>query len=584
MTAAPRARLELALSQLAALVEDRDRDTVEELSRRLREDVFRVLVAGEAKRGKSTLVNALLGRAVLPSGVLPLTAIATTLAYGDADEVLVRRQGREERPRLTDLATYVTETGNPGNEKGVVEVVVRVRAPLLAKGLELVDTPGTGSVYAHNTAAAAGARTRMDAAVLVLSTDPPISAAERQLLSELDEQAVAVFCVLNKADYLDVDGVSEARAFTEQVLFDATGRRNPVYALSAREALAARQAGDDRALAASGLPVFEEAFADFLSRRRDQALLQSLAGRARHLAAETAARDTASLRAMELNATDLTRILAAFEERVAEVDRQRREAHQLATGEVRRLIEETDVEAERTVVDNTPALLRAVGEHLNQSPERDLGRLELSAREVAAERIRGVLDDWRARRAAALDDQLAALDDRLARRLDDQIRRVRSAAEDLFALDLLDPPEPTRLTSAGRFRYAFADDPGTVDALAAAIRTRLPGSLGRRRVAAHMDERVAELMEKQVGRARSDFQSRLQDTARVLHRELDRRFEEGAGRLASAVRQAATLASRADAERIPAGARWEAHVAALTGIMVELDEVTDSPPSARPEQ
>lgn len=327
-------------------------------------------------------------------------------------------------------------------------------APLLAKGLELVDTPGTGSVYAHNTAAAAGARTRMDAAVLVLSADPPISAAERQLLSELDEQAVAVFCVLNKADYLDVDGLNEARSFTEQVLADATGRHQPIYPLSARAALAARQAGDGRALAASGLPVFEEAFTDFLARHRDQALL----------------------------------------------------------------------------------------------------------------------DDWRARRAAALDDALAALDDRLASRLDDQIRQVRSAAADLFSLDLLDPPEPTRLTSAARFRYAFAEDAGNVELLAAAIRTRLPGSLGRRRVAAHVQERVAELMEKQVGRARSDFQSRLQDTGHVMHRELDRRFEEGAGRLASAVRQAATLASRADAERIPAGERLAAHVAALTEITARLDE------------
>lgn len=571
-TGSPRDLLGRALGQLAALVDDQDRHTVEELHRRLREDVFRVLVAGEAKRGKSTLVNALLGRAVLPSGVLPLTAIATTLTYGDADEVLVRRQGLEEHPRLADLAAYVTESGNPGNEKGVEGVVVRVCAPLLAKGLELVDTPGTGSVYAHNTAAAAGARTRMDAAVLVLSADPPISAAERQLLSELDEQAVAVFCVLNKADYLDVDGLNEARSFTEQVLADATGRHQPIYPLSARAALAARQAGDGRALAASGLPVFEEAFTDFLARHRDQALLRSLAGRARHLAAEAVARDTASLRAMELTAGDLGSILVAFEKRVAEVDRQRREAHQLATAETRRLLEETNIEAERAVIENTPALLEMVRGHLDQSPERDLGALELSAREVAAERIREVLDDWRARRAAALDDALAALDDRLASRLDDQIRQVRSAAADLFSLDLLDPPERTRLTSAARFRYAFAEDAGNVELLAAAIRTRLPGSLGRRRVAAHVQERIAELMDKQVGRARSDFQSRLQDTGHVMHRELDRRFEEGAGRLASAVRQAAMLASRADAERIPAGARLEAHVAALTEITARLDE------------
>jgi GTPase Era involved in 16S rRNA processing len=46
-----------------------------------------VLVAGEAKRGKSTLVNALIGRAVLPAGVTPLTALATTVTYGADEQV-----------------------------------------------------------------------------------------------------------------------------------------------------------------------------------------------------------------------------------------------------------------------------------------------------------------------------------------------------------------------------------------------------------------------------------------------------------------------------------------------------------------
>ena len=70
--------LDRALEELAGLGDDRDQEQIAALRDRLAAVRLRVLVAGEAKRGKSTLVNALLGRPLLPSGVTPLTAVATT--------------------------------------------------------------------------------------------------------------------------------------------------------------------------------------------------------------------------------------------------------------------------------------------------------------------------------------------------------------------------------------------------------------------------------------------------------------------------------------------------------------------------
>ena len=66
-------RLDAALDRLAALGTEADREQVEALRERLAAARLRVLVAGEAKRGKSTLINALLEREVLPAGVTPLT-------------------------------------------------------------------------------------------------------------------------------------------------------------------------------------------------------------------------------------------------------------------------------------------------------------------------------------------------------------------------------------------------------------------------------------------------------------------------------------------------------------------------------
>src|ERR1035438_5334648 len=81
-----------ALDEVATLAPEADHQALAALRDRLR-----VLVVGEAKRGKSTLVNALLARAVLPAGVTPLTALATTVTYGADEDVEVRFLRSEER-------------------------------------------------------------------------------------------------------------------------------------------------------------------------------------------------------------------------------------------------------------------------------------------------------------------------------------------------------------------------------------------------------------------------------------------------------------------------------------------------------
>jgi hypothetical protein len=86
---------------------------------------FLLAVVGEFKRGKSTLVNALVAEPVLPTGVLPLTAVATELAFGEAAAAVKFLDGRIEAISRDQIASYVTEAGNPGNGRGVDRVEVR---------------------------------------------------------------------------------------------------------------------------------------------------------------------------------------------------------------------------------------------------------------------------------------------------------------------------------------------------------------------------------------------------------------------------------------------------------------------------
>ncbi len=89
--------------------------------------------------------------------------------------------------------------------------------------------------------------------------------------------------------------------------------------------------------------------------------------------------------------------------------------------------------------------------------------------------------------------------------------------------------------------YAFTPDPGQFDAMAAVLRRRLPGRWGRRQVARYLSEQSALLLDKHIGRARAAFHAQLSGTRRQFTSELDRRFADGAGRIAEAVRAAAQL-------------------------------------------
>jgi translation elongation factor EF-Tu-like GTPase len=123
-------------------------------------------------------------------------------------------------------------------------VTVFVEAPVLASGVELVDTPGTGSVFQWDAAAAHRALGSMDAAVFVLAADPPVSASGRDLLGKVGELSVMTFAALNKADHLDAAELAEAVGFTGRVLTES-GHPGRLYPMSARAALDGGDPGDD---------------------------------------------------------------------------------------------------------------------------------------------------------------------------------------------------------------------------------------------------------------------------------------------------------------------------------------------------
>ena len=202
------------------------------LRTRLDEGLLRVAVLGQFKRGKSTLLNALLGVPLLPTGVTPVTAIPTFIKAGPKTTARITFKGGKE-PLLisaeaeipTVLKEHISEAENPRNQLGVESVELEVRSEFLDQGIVLVDTPGVGSTFLHNTQAAEAVLTECDVAVFVVSTDPPITEAEVRYLGKVQELIPKILLCLEQDRSSGLSGKRHCRTFPFNCAQGATGNR-----------------------------------------------------------------------------------------------------------------------------------------------------------------------------------------------------------------------------------------------------------------------------------------------------------------------------------------------------------------------
>jgi GTPase SAR1 family protein len=242
-------------------------DLVRDLFSRLAEDRFNLVVVGRFSRGKTSLMNAVLGTDRLPTGIRPLTSVITTVTYGSEEKAVIHYRGLNlpEDVSLAKLPQYITENGNSANHRGIAIAQVQLPAELLRRGFHFIDTPGLGSPILENTRTTERFLPQADAFVLVTSYEGPLSEEELRFLGEAVRSGRRVFVVVNKADMVSEAERAETLAYLREQLVAATGvAGSAIFSLSARNGLAAKQAQDHRLLKESGVAAFEEALLRFL--------------------------------------------------------------------------------------------------------------------------------------------------------------------------------------------------------------------------------------------------------------------------------------------------------------------------------
>lgn len=420
-----------------------DQKRIRELRGRLAEERFHLAVVGQFKRGKSTLINAFLGEPLLPVSVLPLTSIPTFLRPGSKRLLRIFfLNGKSEEfadlscAQAADLLDrYVTEERNPENKLGVVRVEVEHPSSFLSQGLMLIDTPGIGSTFRHNTDATLRFLPQCDAAIFLVSADPPITEVEIEFLKAVKGKVARLFFVLNKMDYLTVEERDRAAGFFKRVIEEQmeTAGGEPVFCISAKLGLEGRASGDKMKWQKSGMDELQTHMLDFLARGKTRTLQLALAKRALDVIADATMHIQLHRSSLRMPLDELEKRIQIFDEKIGEAERERIAIGDLLAGDRKRTAEFLEEKAEET--------RQKARSHFERITSAVLLNGEDSR--AAEQRVQACLEE---EIPNFFEDELKSLSEMMARRISEALRPYQDRPDSLIetvrrtAAELFDIP------------------------------------------------------------------------------------------------------------------------------------------------
>ncbi len=276
------------------------KDTIEKVAN----EHFEVAIVGEFKRGKSTLINALLGQEVLPADVLPATATLNRVTYSREPYVsVIYKDGSAENVPIDQLENYVTKLTYESEMKAetVKEATVYYDTEFCKNNVDIIDTPGLNDDE-QMTNVTLSILPEIDAAVFVISANSPFSQFEKEFLekkmltSDMGRIIFAVNCfgtfpkedeerivetvrkriesyVIEKAKKVMGENSKEFAVYKRKI---GTPK---VFGIYAKNALVAKETHNRKLLEESNFPVFEEALESMLTKDRGTISIQILANK-----------------------------------------------------------------------------------------------------------------------------------------------------------------------------------------------------------------------------------------------------------------------------------------------------------------
>ncbi len=498
---------------------------------RLQHERLQIAVLGQFKRGKSTFTNALLGASVLPTSAVPLTSIPTFIAWRDEPLVTVRFVNQAEPQHFASigadeirrtLARFVTEEENPKNRLGVERVDLFYPADILKGGTVIIDTPGIGSTFAHNTEAAFQVIPECDAALFVVSADPPITEVELGYLRRLKSKIGRIFFVLNKIDYLNVDERRTVTDFLRRVLADEAlaDLETPIFGVSARLGLSAKEAKDFDALTRSGMAAVEEHIVGYLATEKLQSLDAAIRRKAADLVSQARSETKLRLQALKMPLEQLERKSSEFVQALRSIEAQRLAIGDLLSGDRRRLVADLETQIQGLRETALTQLTRVIDDSLSHGVA-----WEQSVKSAVSGPLESIFSEAGERFIDVFSKQVRTILGDRKQEIDKLVDEVRRTAAEMFDVEFASAGD----TDAFRLReepYWVTERIAStlIPDFSSLIDRFLPVSLRRRRRRSRVIEETNELIIRNAENLRWAILRGIDETFRVAVGQMEDRL------------------------------------------------------------
>jgi hypothetical protein len=533
-----------------------------------------------------------MGADLLPVAVVPLTSIVTILSYGEeARAKVVLNDGTTVEITPEELSGYVTEVGNPRNVKNVREVIMEYPSSYLRNGVRLVDTPGVGSVYLHNTDVAYRHLPHCDAALFLLTVEQPAGKAELDFLNDVRLYSDKIFFLLNKIDILSEREVEESLAFSRSALEEAFGASVKMFPVSAKLALKGKLDGSEEDLEKSRLPEFTIILNNFLLEEKGKVLLLSAVNTVSRILQQGRLERELELKALATPLEELKEKIAVFEQRRQDVLREKDAFSVLLDGEMRKLIKDVvDVDVTAFKKELVPAMEDKFEAFCAEKKDLSLKELSDALEEVVTGEVERSISSWRPMEEDKIAEAFRSICDRFLKKINQIIDDLLQFSSRLFAVPFESITSEAQWKMESRFYYKFEEEPVGLDMLASSLTEVIPGYVSSRfkkikayllRVANRVivskrREQLHRVIEIQAGRIRADLVERTHASMNGFRKEMLRKIQFTADGIASAVDKGLQQKSQGEMELKKRREELLAESETMEAIKRELDEIKDS--------
>lgn len=506
------------------ITNDHNRHLLKTNYQKLSDNHFNLVVIGQFKRGKTTFINALLGQDLLPTAVIPLTSIITVLKYGKALSIKIFfNNNTMKEVGLDELASYITEKHNPKNKKGVNYAEILYPSQYLQNGVQIIDTPGIASIHEHNTEATYQYLPNADAAVFLVSADPPITQAEFDFLNDLKKDISKIFFVLNKIDIVSDYDREESLEYTKKIIEKEVGLDNiTIYPISAREALNGKLRGDQELLDKSGLLSFENALDEFLMNEKGNVLLDMAISKTKNIISQEMLFTQIRQKSLHTPLNELEEKRQALTEIFSKANQDRIDNAYLLDGETKTLIKEIlEEDLENLKKEKTAWLLndiKRIYEPNRTKRNREFAKL---LDDYLVSQIKDIFNQWRSHEEKIIKSQLEKMLRRFTTQVNVIIDNILRFSSELFDIPIDDLVARESLTIETEFQFRLYEIQDDISITIDFITNMLPKNLAHKLIFKQACNRAAMFIDQHCGRLRYDFANRIEKTVRDYKSALD---------------------------------------------------------------